>query len=696
MLLYNACRNSSGIIIRRGENVKASETNILAFLEGQKQFIIPIYQRTYSWTITQCSRLWDDIISTTNPDIQGHFVGSVVYIAEGIFSVSQIPQLMVIDGQQRLTTISLLLLALRNHFLESGEEQELADEISAYYLLNMFKKDQLRYKMMLTKSDKETYMKLINNEEVPQSNSSKRIIENYKYFFNQVATSNTDPQTIYQGIGKLLVVDIALDKNYDNPQLIFESLNSTGMDLSQSDLIRNYLLMGLKNEEQIELYNKYWYPMELSFQNDKNPLIIDRFIRDYLTMKLGRIPNVAEVYSEFKAYCFKYQSLGIHHIVEEIHKFSKYYGAVIYSNTDDALLNDIFKDIVYLQMEVSYPFLLGVYGDYSTGAITKSEFIEILKLVESYVFRRAICGIPTNSLNKTFSTMSMDVDHQDYLDSIKALLILKESYRRFPNDEEFSTELVVKDIYHSRICSYILRKFENEGSKAPINMDNYSIEHIMPQNENLSDSWKQSLGDDWEEIHAKYLHTIGNLTLTAYNAEMGDRGFIDKRDMEDGYKQSALKINKYVVMQDDWGEPQIIERAKILAEMAQVIWPAPSIDEDTLKKFENAKVQKLYNDEDLFEMKYKGAEAKMIVRQGKYILLKESTAVKDEAPAARDDVRSRRKKLIEDGKLVEQNGFYRVQEDMEFNSSSGAASIVAGLGVNGNINWKMIEEIDTV
>lgn len=672
--------------------MKASETNILTFLDGKKQFVIPIYQRTYSWTLTQCQRLWDDISQACSSEVQGHFLGSVVYIAEGIIKASTVPQFVVIDGQQRLTTISLLLLALRKRIGEQGDENISVDQINADCIVNVFQKDDLRYKLMLTRSDKDTYIKLVENEEIDQSKSSKRILENYRYFVEQIAKSDIDPYKIYMTIGKLLIVDISLDRNYDNPQLIFESLNSTGLDLSQSDLIRNYLLMGLEPDEQNPIYIKYWYPMEQRFKNDKNPQILDRFIRDFLTMKIGRIPNVSEVYNEFKLYCIKYQSLGMYHIIEEIYRFSKYYAAIIFRNTNDKELNRILEDIVSLQMEVSYPFILGVYGDFNNGTITRDEFIEILKLIESYVFRRAICGIPTNSLNKTFATMAGDVDHQNYLTSIKALLFIKESYRRFPNDEEFKNELVLKDIYSLRICSYIFRKFENEGNKAPINMENYTIEHIMPQNENLSAAWKQELGPDWEEIHSKYLHTLGNLTLTAYNSEMSDKPFVEKRDMKDGFKQSALKLNADVVTEDNWGEKQIIQRAVRLANVAQKIWPSPALPKEIVDLYRNAKVKKVYNDEDVYEMKYKNAEAKMIVRQGKYALLKGSTAVKMEAPAARDDLRNRRIQLINDGFLIEQNGYFLVNEDIEFSSSSGAASVVAGLGVNGNINWILVEE----
>ncbi len=509
--------------------MKASETNFLKFLQGIKQFIIPIYQRKYSWTIEQCRQLWNDILRAAEDDqLKGHFVGSIVYIEKGLYQISSVPQLLVIDGQQRMTTLTLFLLALGNIIDESNQQVNInKNKIRNYYLVNSEEDGELFNKLILTRSDKDTLISLISDKEIPNE-YSQRVFENYHFFFDAIKKSGIDLNKLFQGISKLIVVDIALDRDHDNPQLIFESLNSTGLDLSQADLIRNYVLMRLEPKEQAQLYTDYWYPMEKSFGNLNDSSIFDRFMRDYLTIKTGRIPNIKDVYSSFKEYVYGLKESTIEQIVEDIYRFSKHFVKLAFLIEPDKQINQVLRDINTLKVDVSYPLLLELYDDYEKQILDKIEFITILKLVECYVFRRAICGVPTNSLNKTFATFNKEINKEKYLESVRAGFLLKDSYKRFPSNDEFIRELVIKDVYNFRNRNYVLRKLENHERKEIVDIESYTIEHIMPQNKNLSSIWRTDLGDHWEEVHSTYLHTLGNLTLTRYNSELSDRSFFGK------------------------------------------------------------------------------------------------------------------------------------------------------------------------
>jgi uncharacterized protein with ParB-like and HNH nuclease domain/predicted transport protein len=566
--------------------MKATETKFLDFLNGKKQFIIPIYQRTYSWTDIQCKQLWKDIIRATDENLKGHFIGSIVYIEKGLFQVTSIPQLLVIDGQQRLTTLTLLLTALgtaieRNPIQINVTQEEINDD----YLFNKHGKDDSHYKLLLTQSDKDTLIRLLEGKE-QQEPVSKRIMENYKFFEDQIIKSGIDLMRLYNGISKLILVDISLDREHDNPQLIFESLNSTGLELSQADLIRNYVLMGLEPEEQKELYNDFWFPMEQAFGHSDYVARFDRFMRDYLTVKTGRIPNIREVYEAFKGYS-RDKNDSIRELLADIYIFSKYFVNMALLKEKDKELKQIFNNINTLRVDVAYPLLLELYDDYHHGKLDREEFVGILKLVENYVFRRAICGIPTNSLNKTFATMSRESNKEHYLESFKADLITKDSYRRFPSDEEFVRELVVKDLYNFRSRNYWLRKLENHDRKELVNVEDFTIEHIMPQNENLSEQWRQDLGSDWKEIQSEYLHTIGNLTLTGYNSELSDRTFLEKRDMKGGFADSPLRLNRCLAKVEHWNEDEIKNRADLLAKLALKVWKAPHLPPDILEQYKS-------------------------------------------------------------------------------------------------------------
>ena len=571
----------------------ARKANIYKFLSGDKQYIIPVYQRIYSWEIEECKRLWFDIVDMQKKNKNGHFVGSIVSITEND-SPSDMSKFTIIDGQQRITTLMLLLLALRDYAFIHREEKSINwKKINNSFLKNPDEDDDSQYKLLLTETDKDILISLIEKRPIDE-NLNSRLISNYNYFFSNIKNMDLSLQDIYEAIGKLQIVNINLDRTSDEPQVIFESLNSTGKELSESDLIRNFVLMGLDNKQQKDIYKNIWRPMEQLFRYEKQTLLMDRFFRDYLTMKLARIPKLDKIYEEFKMYTNNCEFSTLEDLCKDLYMYARYYTNMIFEQGANKNLINLYKEIKYLKMEVAFPFLLKIHYDFERNLINEDELVSIIKLCISYVFRRNICDIPTNSLNKTFATLKNEINVDDYINSIKAFFILKDDYKIFPNDEKFSSALKVKDIYHMRIRNYILSSLENFNNKAPINIENYTIEHIMPQTKNLSNVWKKELGKNYETVQKKYLHTIGNLTLTAYNSEMSNKSFSEKMEMNGGFKESALRLNSYVVKQNEWNEKIIKERASILVEKALLIWKYPIIERNILVKYKNDDKQQMY------------------------------------------------------------------------------------------------------
>jgi uncharacterized protein with ParB-like and HNH nuclease domain/predicted transport protein len=568
--------------------MKAVEANLLSFLKAAPQLVIPIYQRTYSWTFKECQQLWDDIMRAGEDDgINAHFVGSVVYIQEGLYQATKLSPLLVIDGQQRLTTVSLILEALARA-VGTGEPVDgfSAVKIRSYYLQNPLESGVQRHKLLLTQTDKTTLLAVINQQPLPDDHSV-RIRDNFDFFDELVGRLGANIDALCAGLSKLMIVDVSLNRGQDNPQLIFESMNSTGRELSQADLIRNYVLMGLEPDHQTTLYENHWRPMELRFGQESYGVYFDRFMRDYLTIKSGELPNVKAVYEAFKAYAARkpVAEAGVDVLVEDIQTFAGYYCAMALGRESDKLLAEAFQDLRELRVDVAYPFLLETYRRYDQGKLSRDEFLAVIRLVEAYVFRRSICAIPTNSLNKTFATFSRSVTPDSYLESVRTAFQLLPSYRRFPNDEEFRREFALRDVYNFRNRSYWLRRVENDGRKERVPVDEYTIEHIMPQNDNLSAAWRADLGEEWERVHKTKLHTLGNLTLTGYNSEYSDRPFSEKRDMKGGFKESPLRLNEGLGVLNGWDEAAIDARASRLAEMASRIWRAPHLPDAVLDRY---------------------------------------------------------------------------------------------------------------
>jgi uncharacterized protein with ParB-like and HNH nuclease domain/predicted transport protein len=573
--------------------MKATEAKLLDFIKKSPQFVIPIYQRTYSWTERECRQLWDDIVRTGENDaVSAHFVGSIVYIEKGLYQVTSHSPLLVIDGQQRLTTMALLIAALARALDSLPEDSQepvdgfLPRKLRNYYLINREEEGERRYKLILSQTDRDSLIAVVAGNEKPKE-YSRRIAENLELFETWIAGCKGDLTALCKGIAKLVVVDIALSRDQDNPQLIFESMNSTGRELTQADLIRNFILMGLEPALQTRLYENYWRPMEQDFGQEAYSTHFDGFMRHYLTVKTGDIPRLDAVYDAFKAHARspKVAEAGVESLVADIREFARYFCAMALGAEPDRDLKFAFHDLRELKVDVAYPFLLELYHDYAAGKLSKQDFAAAVRLVEAYVFRRAVCNIPTNSLNKTFATFTKVLKKDRYLESIQAHLLLLPSYRRFPNDEEFKRELQVRDLYNFRSRSYWLRRLENHGRKERVEVAEYTIEHIMPQNEHLSKAWKEALGVGWERIRETRLHTLGNLTLTGYNSEYSDRTFVEKRDMQGGFKESPLRMNQGLGQLEQWNEETIMARAQSLSEAAVAVWCAPQLTPEVLATY---------------------------------------------------------------------------------------------------------------
>ncbi len=591
--------------------MKADAIKLLDFIgkSQEKQFVIPIYQRVYSWEKEQCKQLWDDIVKTGgNDQMNGHFIGSIVFVQDGIYTTSH-NELLIIDGQQRLTTITLLLTALRDHLNDEDEflEKFSRQKIQNRYLINSDEKGDKKFKLILSDSDKDTLLYLIDKDRRKPSEPSSKIMENFKLFEEWVSNTNK-LETIFKGLDKLMVVEISLERGKDNPQLIFESMNSTGKDLTQTDLIRNYILMGLEPEKQKIFYKKYWRAMEEDFK--QNETLFNQFVRHYLTIKT-KTPNINKVYEAFKRY---QQERGIETeaLLQDLQKYCGYFCRIVFKKEDDNKelnkeddnkeLNKALSFLVDLEMDVIYPLLLELYSDYSDRVLSRDDFKHSIDLIESYICRRAVCGLGTNSLNKVFPSFTKHIQKDEYFESLKAHFGYLTEKQRFPNNDEFKKLFITIDFYHFQKREYFFERLENFNTKEPVNTQECTIEHIMPQT--LTEEWERDLGENFQAIHDKYLHTIGNLTLTGYNQEYSNKSFQEKRDMEKGFKQSPLKLNQSLKDLESFGEKEIEKRANDLADWALKIWTYPKLDAETLEKYKPKKDKKEKKVYDLSSYKF--------------------------------------------------------------------------------------------
>lgn len=561
----------------------ATQSRVEDFLSSNKtQFIIPVYQRNYDWTVGQCKQLLDDILEVGySKKMNAHFIGSIVYIHDDAYTTSRIKELTIIDGQQRLTTLTLIYLALYKLAKEIKDEA-LVNEISETYLINKFATEEEKLKLRPTENNDKALKFLLRSDEKEEFNDFSKLIANFDYFKERI---NEDIYpTVLKGLSKLMFVEVSLERGKDDPQRIFESLNSTGLKLEQGDLIRNYILMGLNPKDQNKIYQSYWEIIEKLAKDDiSNESKVSDFIRDYLTLENRSIPNKGKVYLEFKA---KYPTSTLEELEANllaIKSLVKHYNKLINpKNETDKEIRLQLEHINRLEINVVYPFLMKVYDDFYNSVIEKTTFIKVLDLIQAYCWRRFIVGLPTSSLNKIFMSFYKEVDRSNYLYSVQKALLKLPGTSRFPRNKELIDSLKIKDVYNikSKNRTYLLEKLENFENREPVMIEgntDITIEHIFPQNPDPK--WKIELGaDDYNYIKENYLNTIGNLTLSGNNGKLGNKPFLDKRDLADaGYKDSRLWLNKYLTIIDKWDKAEIERRFDFIAERVLKIWDIPNI-----------------------------------------------------------------------------------------------------------------------
>ena len=557
--------------------MKGTEERLVSYMEGsKKRFVIPVYQRNYDWKIEHCKQLFDDLVKVVKHDRKSHFFGSIVsvYNPDG-----HQDEFLIIDGQQRLTTITLLFLAMYNLIQAEDvvpKSPHLGQQLYEDYLVDKYQPKETRIKLKPIKNDQMAFGKLFDIADDHISDSNLTI--NYQYFYDRIQRGEIEIDEIFNAVYKLEIINIKLNQD-DNPQLIFESLNSTGLDLSEGDKIRNYILMGLTSKDQENFYDKYWSKIEFCTVYD-----VSSFVRDYLSVKQQSTPAINKVYFKFKEYVEISNFESIELLLIDLLDYAKKYEYLLKANSPMPDVNASLYRLDRIKTTVSRPFLMEVLRMYESDNLTEKELYEILLIVETYVFRRNICEIPTNALNKIFlmlhrEIIRLDGTENEYYEKFKFVLLNKKDSGRFPDDEEFTEAFTLKNVYGMRGESkfYLFERLENAGIKETKDvwnhLDNgdYSIEHIMPQH--LTPAWVTTLGDDHERIHEDWLHRLANLTLTAYNSNYSNYPFSDKRDMDKGFKQSGLRMNQWIGHQEKWDLAELEKRNELLMGQAKKIWP---------------------------------------------------------------------------------------------------------------------------
>lgn len=576
------------VFIIQGGSMKGSECRLIEYMEGsKKRFIIPVYQRNYDWKIENCKQLYDDLIKIIKNKRKSHFFGSLVSVYE---PSGRNTEFLVIDGQQRLTTVSLLLLAMYN-LIQSDVvkpiDKYLDKQIYEDFLVDKYQPEETRIKLKPVKNDQEAFGKLFNDvdEYIRESN----LTTNYNYFYERIQKQEITIDELFDAICRLEIINITLN-NEDNPQLIFESLNSTGLDLSEGDKIRNFILMGLSSKEQDEYYDKYWNRIEVCTKYD-----VSSFVRDYLSIKQLKIPSQNKIYISFKEYVNS-KSIEVEDLLKDLLSYAKRYEILLSGGTKNKALDACIYRLNKLETAVTRPFFLEVLRLCDENKLDMSQVAEIFLITENYVFRRIICDLPANALSKIFYTLHREItryegNDQEYVEKFKYALLSKKERARFPNDDEFSEKFTERPVYqmNSKNKVYIMERLENYSTAEDKDVyghcddGTYSIEHIMPQH--LTPAWVRALGDDYEEIHETWIHRIANLTLTAYNSKYSNSTFEEKKSMKNGFEDSGIRMNTYIAKKDKWTLTELEERSKYLMGRALEIWAAPT------SKFKPAKKQ---------------------------------------------------------------------------------------------------------
>ena len=567
----------------------AAKARLTRLLDGTKQFLIPVFQRDYSWTTEQCSDMWEAILSAIDNDGNGgYFLGSIVYIQTDP-SGATFQSWLVIDGQQRLTTLTLLLIALRDRITDTGwaggDDSPTTDRINQYFLKNVLERGDRRYKLLLRRADKVTLETLIDGGDVSdlRENASETLSNAYDFFVAKCSELGVDFDQLYRGIGRLNVVDVTLDREIDNPQLVFESMNSTGVDLSQSDLVRNYILMDLGESEQTRLYDTYWSKIEAYFRTSRDTF--DSFLRDYIVLrtKASNQTRSDRIYNAFKGFWRPDSDLPRQSLLEDMSRLASMYAS--FRGIEpilDPRLSVAMRNMRSLSITQGL-VIMRLYECHNSNSLSLDEFVCAIGLIESYLFRRAVLGLQTRGYWAVFARVAHGIDSNRPFYSLQvALARLRDNYR-FPSNPEFFRALQEVNLYELRVCKHTLDRIENADQRERSPVHEYSIEHIMPQSIVGVEDWQTMLGVEWHDVHAKWVHRLGNLTLTAYNSTYSNRSFQTKKEVDGGFRRSAVRLNQFVREQEQWTEIEIKERGLTLAERALSIWPYHNLNETEIQ-----------------------------------------------------------------------------------------------------------------
>ena len=664
--------------------MKASERKITKlFSESDTVFSIPVYQRDYNWQEKQCRRLFKDILQTgKNEKVSSYFLGSIVYIHDGIYGVGE-KEFHVIDGQQRMTTLTLLFLAI--YFKLKGTIlAKDADKIYNQYVVNPYSEKEIKLKLLPPEENLYILNKISHNKfNELEAFQDRNMLKNYLFFEKELENlSFEDMKHLSNGIEKLIYIDIALEKGKDDPQKIFESLNSTGLDLSQGDLIRNYILMDLERGEQNRIYKEIWIPIENNCKVSDGSEItsyVSDFIRDYLTLKTEKISSKPKVFETFKTYYEKENDEKL----EDMKKYSEAYSYIIKPSLEKD--KDIQRELDYLKSldkTVINTFLIGILKDYKDNILEKDELVNMLILLQSYLWRRYITEKPTNALNKIFQGMYGKISRSgNYYENLVDILMSED----FPTDEELESALKLKNVYKDKEkLNYVFKKLENYNHNELIDFENekITIEHIFPQKPNKA--WKENYSDNELEQMISFKDTISNLTLTGSNSNLSNKAFHEKRDDEvHGYRNSKLYMNKYLGRLEEWNLLSMEARFESLYDDIIKIWKRPE--------------DKATNDMEkiTFVLKGKVTSGKgRLLSNEKFEILK-GTSIVLEVKSDNPSTFRRNKNLIED--LMRKNLIEKLEDRYVFKenyiatSPSAAAILVLGRSANGWTEWKTYE-----
>ena len=577
--------------------MQAIDKPFTRIIGGNKQFIIPVFQRDYSWTKEQCKQMWKDVLRASK---RKHFMGSFVYVESD--SRTDFQSWLVIDGQQRLTTLTLLLIALRDHIADSGwvgadEDSPTTNKINDFYLKNHHEEKIRYFKLVLRRTDNATLQALVSGTNLSElsNNHSVHVAEAYQFFRVCLKQPECDLEELYKGIGQLEIVDVKLVRDIDNPQLVFESMNSTGVNLNQSDLVRNYLLMGLNEPEQTRLYEEYWCKIESLFP--ASPSIFDSFLRDYVDLETRSTQQTHTngIYDAFKEFWNPSSELTLEELLKDMVRVARNYAS--FRGTAPMQLkwlSDAMNNLRSLHTTQGL-LIMRLYDCHENQQLSNEEFVDAVTLIESYLLRRAVVGLDTRSYWSIFARIAHDIDRQDTFESLKIAFARLRDNLRFPTDIEFKRRLEEHDLYELRVCRHILDRLENANQKEESPVGDYTIEHIMPRRIDDVPEWQEMLGDDWQNIHGFWLHRLGNLTLTAYNSTYSNLPFDQKKEIEGGFNQSAVRLNQYVRNKEQWTAVQMQERGKQLAEQGLKIWPHHQADEAQIQEADVRNLRLLAN-----------------------------------------------------------------------------------------------------